>query len=434
MRDSKKRAAALQLNERPQRKRPRTCTARAKAGKVPGQPRSIPDDVWKMMLPYMTHSMRPVLMLSMVCRGARDAVLKDHEFWYQVCRRVQYHSFWGTSWVNVGRPVVRDIPMTPYPNFKTIEGSEGRFGLTRGPWSWVRKQAGWPHLYGEKNFVEFSEDEKKALAQHMIRCARIQSAKSCGLCGSKTKHIEVWGLGCRACSACLKANLISSAALYADFGFDFMKRIEAIAGRVFYFRPTGRRDVVQYFSYNPVDFRHESREHLVFFWKPHLEKHGIIQFAQARRDVQAKSGAARVLQAAVRALNTGVALMQKGRCYTSEASHCYLFSAKAWSSRGLLGPSDEEVRTVKQHLPPTYKTRQLLEHELRARRILQAAFLRFHSGRPTLARAENKRGVVESLRTHEAVRETELRAHGPTRPYGDKFQSWLDCRPRETSK
>lgn len=427
MLDKKRRSVGLQLNEKSQLKKPRVSRARPKAQQ--DLARAVPEDIWKMLLPYMTHSMRPLLILSMVCSAACNAVLRDYEYWYQICQRVQHYSFWGTSHVYVGRPVVRDIPMAPYPNFKLVEGSGGKPAPVRPPWGWVRREITWPYYSKAQTFHEFTPEEKRLLALHMQRCARIQSAKSCGLCGSRTKHIQVWGLGCRACSACLKANLISSAALFADYGFDFMKRIDGIAGRVFYFRAANRRDVVQYFSYNPVDFRHESREHLVFFWKPHLEERGIIQFAQARRDVQAKSGAARVLQAAARALHTGVALMQKGRPYTSEASHHYLLSAKSWQRRGLQGPTDEEVRTVKQYLPPTYKTRQLLEHELRARRILQAAFLRFHTERATLPSVENRRGVLEGLRTHEAVRESELRGHCPTKPYGDKFHSWLDCPP-----
>lgn len=422
----KRRAASLNLNEKSLLKRPKL--PKQKPGPRAEGPRNIPDDVWKMFLPYMTHSMRPLLMLSMVCRGARDAVLLDYEFWYQVCRRVQHYSFWGTSFAHVGRPVVRNIPMTPYPNFKLVEGSGGKPQGYRPPWGWIRKESNWPNLYGDSNPINFNENEKKLLAQHMLRCARIQSAKSCGLCGSRTRHIEVWGLGCRACSSCLKANLVSSAALYADYGFDFMKHLDAIAGKVFYCRVSCKREVTQYLSYNPVDFRAESRDHLVFFWKPHLEKHGVIHFSQARRDIQAKSGAARVLQAASRALHARVTMMQRGRAFTCETSHYYLFSAKAWQARKLQGPSDEDARVVKQFLPPAYKTRQLLELELRARRILQSAFLRF-GGRVTLPAAENRRGVLESLRTHEAVRESSLREQAPTRPYGEKFQQWLDCPP-----
>ena len=143
---------------------------------------------------------------------------------------------------------------------------------------------------------EFSPAEVGALAEHALRRARLTHAPGCGLCGSRRKHVPVWGLGMRVCASCLKVNLVSSTSLFHEYGLDYTKHLDKIVGKVYFFHNTsGNTFAGQYLSDNPLDFRGSGKWGAVFFWLPHLRKAVDLEASWASHRSTARRAAARRL-------------------------------------------------------------------------------------------------------------------------------------------
>lgn len=370
----------------------------------PARDLPIPDEIFRLLVDQLcaraSFPSSTLLKLSMVCRSARTAVLGNVEAWFESLRRSEVNHFQTFSNATAGPPVVRDIPMSPYPNFKAVEGFRGQRSALP-PFLWRIKRLQWPDLGGGRS-APFTEEEKSSLAEHAIRRARLYHGQRCGCCGARRTHHPVWGLGCRVCSSCLKQNLISSASLFFEYGFEFHKHLSEILGRVFYFTySSSSRFVLYNLSHNPVDFRKGTRENLVFSWKPHLERVVDLGASKARRAERA--AAACRLAAAVRGLYARVVLGQGGRFFTRATSHRFYVHAPAkprkrggfYSAR----PCTEEERAI--------ITRNDPDQRLEAKALLRESFLAFR-GRLTLPCTRNPRGALDRLRMLEAVREESL--------------------------
>jgi len=401
------------------------------ARKRPSTDVVVPADVITIIVQHLGHHQRSLLLFSMVCRASRDAVLGNHQLWFEILRRTEVHHFRHFRYARLGPAVVRDIPMSPYPNFKPVEGNP-RGSQLHTPVEWCRRTAEWPHKSTPDKTEPFTPPELEALAKFAIRRARIQTAHRCGLCGSRYHHTPVWGLGRRVCTACLKHNLVSSAALFHDYGFDFTQHMGQIAGRVFYFKLSDKRFIQFNLSHNPVDFRAENRANLVFFWRPHLDR--VFDLQDFRAERRARADAISRVQALARALCVRLTLMQAGRPLANHATHAFFLKAPERPKSSHVGfysespcPEDQR-RLVANWLPKGCKTRLLMEPELRAYRIVQRAFLAFR-GRIMLPYVKNPAGVLERLRMHEALREEAVQKGSAPAGSGPLFLQWRDMAP-----
>ena len=418
----------------------------------------------------------------MVCCSARDAVLRDADaLWYEVLAAGHRSYFRHVAHnYTVGPAVVRDIPMKPYPNFKTVEG--GGLWTQQPPITWRLGRAEWPSmppragreggfgtlaaynhfavggLYpqhpssldtdpqppeagsaenaGIQRKSPFTEEETRTLAQHALRVARLRASKCCGMCGSKNKHLQVWGLGMRVCGPCMKENLVSGAALFHDYGVDFNRISERLAGKVFYFRHDYRpKQLASFVTHNPVDFRTENAHSMVFFWRPHLER--VVDLAEFRRKIKdpARIAAAQRLSSAVRALRVRLFLSQKCKsrrtCHSFHLASAGAGKAKRRGAYTLRPLADAERLLVLEHLPKfTSRSEFLSEPEARARRLLQESFLGWR-GPSTLPSIKYPESALEKLRTIEATRgELVLKNKPPTFLASTRaFRRWFDLAP-----
>jgi len=380
------------------------------------------------LVQHLSKSQRGLILFSMVCRASRDAVLGNHQVWVDMIRRTEISHFGYFRFSRVGPAVVRDIPMAPYPNFKMVEGNP-RNSSAYPPRSWMERRGEWPHMGTAESFVPFTPPEMEALSNFAKRRARINIADRCGYCGSRHKHAPVWGLGRRVCNACMKHNLVSSAALYFEYGFDYTRHVSLLAGRVYYFT-TRDKKLIQYFlTHNPIDFRPEHRSNLAFFWRPHLEK--LVDLHDLKVKLRAKAEAAKSLQAFVRAFSVRVTLMQRGRCFTVASSHQFFVEAQAKKKSEFYSVDPlplQDVQLIRSQSTHWRCHCLVSQDQLRARAVLQRAFLAFR-GRMTLPNVRNPACVIERLRQNEALREDTLSKWSAPFSHSQLFLSWRDMAP-----
>lgn len=418
-----KRPLSAEARKPRQAKRPRFCPRPSE--RAPRQV-DLPREVFKLVAEKLAASQASLLRLSVVCRAARDAVLRDcDQLWCDLA--VSGTRSWfrnSPNLFNLGPAVVRDLPMMPYPNFQPIEGGL----ITRfPPVTWRIGRASWPNMQGVSR-EPFNEQETRALAQHALRCARLSCAKSCGTCGRKGKDVPVWGLGMRVCAPCMKENLVSAAALLADYGVDFTKHEDELMGKVFYFRHAYRpKQLLALFTHNPVDLRQENAQSMVFFWRPHLAK--VIDLDAARRNLRdpARTSAAARISSAVRALRVRLILVQRGKV----RKICHSFHIGAKSGACTLRPlTDEEKICVLNDLPDYPLREARRDVEGRARCLLQQSYLGWR-GPATLPAIKNPDSVLERLRAIEAARgEQVIKGGAPTVSKATPaFRRWFDLPP-----
>lgn len=395
----------------------------------------MPEEVFKIVACCLKGAPGPLLRLSMVCTAARDAVLKgSDQLWCEMLREYERSFFrLNAPVVSLGAPVVRNIPMRGYPNFKHVEGGGRSMDV---PITWRLGRSEWPMMRG--NQAPFTPQEVSALAAHSLRVFRLRTAERCGLCGARNKHVQVWGLGMRACSQCLKDNLVSGAALFRDYGVDFNKHEAQLAGKVFYFRQTGRasKNMAALLTHNPVDFKEENEDALVFFWRPHLER--VLDLQQKRRELRdpGRRRAAQKISACVRTLRVRVFLAQKCK-WLQGSDHSFHMSAPAEpKSKGgayTVRPlTDEERRAILlnasyfSHVLPPAPT----SLAQRARRLLQESFVGYR-GPCTLPATRFPDSTLEKLRAIEAMRAADLVGRrGPSVLLTThNFRKWFDLPP-----
>jgi hypothetical protein len=150
------------------------------------------------------------------------------------------------------------------------------------------------------------------------KITRLRSLIRCGMCGT-TRHTTTpfWNLGMRVCRYCLQDNLVSHTVLDERYwtnvwderpmcavheGIDITTHfIDAVAGKVFYFREYGTSLQRLEYSNDLLDFKlARQRKNMVvwLFWKPHLAK--IIDLDVLERNALKKQVAAEVIRAIVR--------------------------------------------------------------------------------------------------------------------------------------
>jgi hypothetical protein len=423
---------------------PRKRSRKSQAPPRPARQSHIPQEVFALVAARVAPRQSSLWVFSMVCRGAREAVLgsnpQAHALWLKILTDTEVYHFEHFSLLSAGPPVVRGVPMGPYPNFKVVEGCLAA-QRWMAPTGWFRQQFTWPHMDNPelRPQAPFTQPEVEELAKFAVHRSRILNTFCCGYCGSRTDLVRVWGLGRRACSACLKHNLVSAAALLAEYGFDYSARMAELAGRVFFFRIRDSRFVFHHLSHNPVDFTPQAkacqRSH-TFFWRPHLEK--IVDLPALKREHRDRARAIAPIQAAARALCVRVALLQRGRPAFSSSSHMVFVRAGPKPERfpdsyvGFYSDepcTEEQVELVKNFLPHCNRTRLATDREREARAVLQKAFLAFR-GRIMLPYAKNPKKALERLRMAEAVRQEGLvPALRFAAEDGALFRKWRDMAP-----
>jgi hypothetical protein len=393
----------------------------------------IPCEIFRQIAENLQRHPGALLRLAVVCRSARDAVFKQSDaMWYNILearernffRKLPKHRY------DYGPAVIRQLPMGMYPNFKTIEGGKDVTG--NPPLSWYMKKSEWPAFLSN---VPFTAEETKALAQHSIAVARIESATHCGLCGAKHKLLQVWGLGMRVCSACMKDNLISGAALYHDYGINFHHHAERLQGTVYYFRCNLRvKELIKSLTRNPVDFSLENCS-AVFFWKPHLQKVVDLDAARANIKCPARIAAAQKVSAAFRALYVRLFLAQISRS-TSKICHGFHIAAEA-QHRVKSGPYTLHPLSFAQRMQileylHKYPYKSMTCHEAEARTLFQQSYLGWR-GNYKLPGVKRPESALEKLRDTEACRPEKLIKKMAPHVAGSSFafQRWFDLKPTQ---
>ena len=377
-----------------------------------------------------------LLRLAMTCRAARDAILRDHALWFEVLRDAQVAHFRSRTWRSayVGPAVVRSIPMSPYSNFKSMEND--MHNTSSPPFLWQIQRLNWPHLRSADKTGAFTPEETAAFAEHAVTTARLDTALHCGLCKSRHRHIPVWGLGMRVCVPCFKANLVSSASLFHDYGVDFNKHAGRIAGAVYFFRHAFNLSVyANYLTHNPVDFGHGKDDCMLFFWLPHLSRVIDLQAARAEFKSPERRAAAERLTAVVRALGTRLTIGQKGKSLNRFSNHQFYTraGAKAKKRQGFdtAAPlTEEQYKFIDRHLPMAFCRPVLMNDEGTARQMLQRSFLAFR-GDLRLPCVRNAEVVLERLWIMQAVRADHLiRKRSPDWSATTRdFRKWADMKP-----
>ncbi len=398
---------------------------------------SIPKEVFKMLVENLGMNQASLMRFSAVCVDARDAVLRNHKLWYEICRRQQTSHFSRLNTYNrFGPAVVRNIPMAPYPNFKCIDS--GMFDTERPPYVWNLKRSEWPHLRNSRETGEFTQEEIGKFAAFQIQHARLTYGGCCGMCGNRHRHLPVWGLKTRVCSGCLKKNLISSVSLMHEYDFDFSKHTRQIQGKVYFFRyDFSARFAALNLTDNPLDFTQILPKGIVFFWRPHLERLFDLEAGRAALKCPQRRAAAVKLTGALRGLCVRLMIGQKGKPFARSCSHKFYVSAKEepkarsraqfWSSDPL---TKEQLAVINAHLPTCYSRRAFLEQESAARALLQRSFLAFR-GDLRICAAAKPESVLEGLRMSEATRQE--RCHRLATPSfynsNHEFRQWQDLPP-----
>ncbi len=369
----------------------------------------------------------------MVCTTARDAVLRDSDsLWYGVVEASERLFFRRGFGGLLGPAVVGTIPMRPYPNFMKITG--GLSATNYPPITWQMGRGQWPDIPSESK-KEFSEIEVKALATHGLRCARIRFSTRCGMCGAQHKLLQVWGVGMRVCTACMKDNLVSGAALLHDYGLNYVEHIDKLTGKVFYFSiDVSTKHVIPNLTHNPVDFAPENARSGVFFWRPHLER--VLNLAEFRAKVkcQARIAAGQKISSAVRALRVRLFLAQTARC-SSKICHSFHIGAQAQPkgkhrTHTLRPLSDAERMKLLNWLPACPWRKPVTEEEAWARSLLQKSFLSWR-GPYSLLAVRNPASTLEKLRALEANRGPRIVRAQVARVdhYNYRFTRWFGLAP-----
>lgn len=402
----------------------------------------LPPEIFQTIARFLLPSHCQLLRLAMTCRASRDGILRCHSLWYQALLSHSKAHFGGYGYSIHGPAIVRSIPMMPYPNFKVVIGDLR--ATTPPPYLWYVRRQQWPHVVGASQTGEFTREETAAFAEHAVTRARLEHSLSCGLCGCKRGHLPVWGLGQRVCPDCLKANLVSSAALLLEYGYNFAHHADELAGRVYYFRQSHNvRFSSQNLTHNPVDFTVMGKVDLVYFWMPHLAK--VVDLEACRRAFKdpERRAAASDLAARARALATRLALGQKGGTFARAVAHKFYTTAKPesgrqgrfWTAAPLKQAEASMADYASRHgsvLLAKWKKGKDAEHEevLAGRALLQRSFVAFR-GRLSLPRVPCPDRVLRFLRTYEATRPTELlKPVVPSYYQTDlNFRQWQDLKP-----
>jgi hypothetical protein len=233
----------------------------------------------------------------------------------------------------------------------------------------------------------------------------------------------------------MKHNLISSAVLYYEYGFDFMKHMHLIAGRVFYFQTSERKLILGMLSYNALDFMpyYNVNHKLVFFWLPHLKT--IMDIDAQRRAFKDKIFHCKLLQSKVRALCIRISIMAYG---TPKLAHHHRYDfflcAKKRSKRTKTFYTLHEIKKDELRITKTWicsaarKARQLIEPELRAMRIMQRAFLSFH-GRMTIVNVSKPAFIIDRIKMREVLIKEETAKCRAPKGDGTLFLKWMDMVP-----
>ena len=372
----------------------------------------IPPEIFSLLVQKLDKNLKSLLLLSMTCRTARDVILRDDELWFEILRRREVVAFGFHTYAIKGQPIVRNIPMTPYPNFKDVEGyAPAGWQLSFAPPDWLYHRLEWPHMEAPEKTEPFTPEELAAFANHSRQIARVTSFRHCGVCGSKRNPVCVWGLGCQVCPPCLKSNLVSCAALFEEYGMTYSRDSARMLGKVFCVPDHDRRTKVAYLTYNHIDYAEKTKGSLVYFWRPHLSE--IYDLPALKLSHRARVSAANALQAKIRGLCIRIGILQKNlsaqcvKLFHSHSSHSVFLNAKAAPDKSgcysTFPCTDSERTLVNTWLPTAPKFSRLMEPECRSYSILQRAFLAFR-GRATLPAANFPERTLERLRSSEALR------------------------------
>jgi hypothetical protein len=161
------------------------------------------------------------------------------------------------------------------------------------------------------------------------KITRLRCLTNCGLCGT-TRHatLPYWSLGMRVCKYCMQANLVSHAVLDEKYWLNIWAGggqwpdgkknfVEAVVGKVFFFREYATARQRLEFTDDPLDFRqhnHKTPTVSWFFWRPHLEQ--ILEFGKLEQAAREKRRASEVVRALVRRALTLRTLNGGSRAHT----------------------------------------------------------------------------------------------------------------------
>lgn len=362
-----------------------------------GRRDDIPEEIWSYLAKLLAPSRGALLNLAMVCRTTRDMILRDNKLWVQILREDQTEFFRKLTVSKLcGVPVVRGVIMSPYPH------SLGNLRFNSTPVFHILRAKNnlndWPRLTRSDEVEPFDEGEMMLLADHSRRRVRLEHGTHCALCGCRFYHIAIWGLGFRACSGCLKDNLVSNVVLLKDFGVNFEKRIGEIAGRVFYFMPRSKQvSVLSHFTQSPLDFQCNHKRHLVFFWKPHLDK--VFGLEELRREHIVRREAAPRIAAAARALCVRLACARPPRgSIPFDQDHTF-FTYKMLTM----------VENLVIFKLSVHNTRAFTDDDVQGRTLLQRALVMYKEQvRMVLPANKKAPRALENLRFLEATRGSNL--------------------------
>jgi hypothetical protein len=195
-------------------------------------------------------SPRSLVLLQMVSRGVRTALLTEHTLWVRVFRR---HVF--TTTYNSSRVHSPEYPLlTLYKS--GINGIPVHMGRIRTD----PDGASLPPEFDQS----FSDYTRKAFA---LTCV-----DRCGLCGCRHRHEAYWSLGMRVCQLCMAENTMSCWELVDKYGVHYYDIIRDITGKVFYFMMPASIAQSRMSFHTTLNFHVTHKRTLIMFWRPHLEK------------------------------------------------------------------------------------------------------------------------------------------------------------------
>lgn len=403
---------------------------------------SLPNELYTIVINYMINERKALLRFGLTCKSAYKSVNLNLKLWASITVKLQDWYFQRMSIpIQLGPPVVRDVPTTGYFNFKLIEG-HARGKVCRGSMWYLKRPefpGTWPNLDLTQPTIQFNDDELTRVAEFSKCQTRVQFMNKCMYCGNNVNILPVWGLRGKVCTLCLKTNLISSAVLYYEYGINFVDIMDRIAGRVYYYRYSDELGSSYIFSYNKIDHTlpHHELKKLVFFWVPHLKQ--VIDMELCRCQFREKCAAIRLIQARIKLVILKITIMSRNSFRLFRQRFDFFLSAKRmtlptqrfYTARVY---SDKDVHSAKRWISSAArKIKNLSELELKSMRTVQRSFLSFR-GRIVLCNVCCPDDALDVLKMHELDRIRDVVQFKLPLCNSNLFFKWLDMIPAPAIK
>ena len=195
-------------------------------------------------------SPRSLVLLQMVSRGVRAALLAEKAMWVRIFRR----SLFSTAYLTT------KVYSPEYPGLSLHKGGLNGIPVHMG------------RIRTDPDGASLPPEFDEAFCAYTRKAFALTCVDRCGLCGCRHRHDAYWSLGMRVCRLCVADNSVSSWELVSKYGVHYYDIIRDITGKVFYyFLPASLGDPRMPLD-GTLSLHVAAKWNLIMFWRPHREK------------------------------------------------------------------------------------------------------------------------------------------------------------------